>query len=82
MSDVLRALEHMAQHGGKWYSDNLLATHNGESAKQWFLALEVEPDPTGKALLGGIAITDIEIQNFLAEYKAMKRQLQGWLPRA
>ena len=72
MSEVLKALEHMAQHGGNWYSNTLQAFHNGEAVGQWFLALQREESEEGHC------ITDIEIQNFINEYKQLKASNQAY----
>ena len=71
MSDVLKALEHMAEHGGVWkcgvFPDMEKVPGVGfkfstASNNTWFLALDDES-------LSPLCVTQHEIQNFLAEYK-------------
>jgi len=76
MSDVIKALEHMAEHGGVWkwgrFPDLERVPDVGfkfstAPANTWFLALDDESLPP-------LCVTQHEIQNFLAEYKQLKQK--------
>jgi len=62
MSEVLKALEHMAQHGGKWETIWI--------SGDWILTLRSDSD---KRTCGSeMFVTAVEIDEFVAEYKQLK----------
>ena len=70
MSEVLKALEYMVQHGGKWETVRV--------AGNWILTLSPEHEADKKDCGKAMFVTAIEINEFVAEYKQLKRERQAY----